>query len=381
MRNLAIMTALKLKLLYRRPWLLLSCLVIPLLLSLLAGAAVVRNDLGEIKAAYVDLANNRESAKLAGMLEASKLGWQRVGAQEVDRAIELGRLDGVVIIPPTFGDRSAALHLDDVYVCGYIPGKDSLASELIRNNYQVTALAMATVAKLEKDLFSLPGAGGITEPGMNELLEVKTEEARREGANLTIIFHDLERGDSLPVIHVPDTAVEVLFLSVFSFLSSLMLADAATLRRMQSLPKGFSKDYLSTLLALTVSGIIQLVFMVGLTLLLMPGTSRQSNYIPVMGILLLFMLAFGQITALIPGDRRFVPASLLLFVSIFTGGVLIRMPTLWMQYLGQYTPHGWALARLHGLETTFSYASAAAVGLLLLLSAYLAQKKSAYLAG
>lgn len=381
MRNLAIMTALKLKLLYRRPGLLVSCLVIPLLLSLLAGAAVVRNDLGEIKAAYVDLANNQESARLAGMLEASKLGWQRVGAQEVDRAIELGHLDGVVVIPPYFGDRGAAIHLDDVYVCGYIPGKDGLASELIRNNYQVTALAMSTVAKLEKDLFSLPGAAGITGSGMSELLEVKTEEARREGANLTILFHNLERGDSLPVIQLPDTAIEILFLSIFSLMSSLMLADAATLRRMQSLPNGFRKDYLSTLMALTVSGVIQLAFMVGLTLLLMPGTSRPSNYVPVMVVLLLLMLAFGQIMALIPGDRRFVPASLLLFVSIFAGGTLVRPPTLWMQYLGQYTPHGWALANLLGLQTTVGFTGASAAGLLLLIFAYLAQRRSSYLAG
>ncbi len=381
MRNLAIMTGLKLKLLLRRPLLLASCLIIPILLSLLAGAAVVRNDLAEIKAAYVDLANNKESARLAGMLESSKLGWQQVGVEEVDRAIELGRLDGVVVIPPSFGDRSLALHIDDVYACGYIPGKDGLAAELIRNNYQVTALAMSTVAKLEKDLFSLPRASGITGQGMSDLLELKTEEARREGANLVIAFHNLERGDSLPVIHIPDTAVEVLFLSVFSLLSSLMLADAATLRRMQSLPGGFGRDFLSTLFALTISGIVQLGSMVGLTLLLMPGTSRPPNYIPVMAVLLLLMLAYGQLVALIPGDRRFVPASLLLFVSIFTGGVLIRLPTIWMQYLGQYTPHGWALARLSGLQTTVGFIGAAAIGLLLLLLAYIAQKKSEFLAG
>ncbi|NLA96393.1 MAG: ABC transporter permease [Clostridiaceae bacterium] len=381
MNNLVIMTRLKLKLLLRRPILLVSCLVIPLLLSLLAGAAVVRNDLAEIRAAYVDLADNEESAKLAAMLESSKLGWQQVGMEEVERAIELGQVDGVIVIPPNFGDRSSAIHIDDAYVCGYIPGKDSLAVELIRNNYQVTSLAMSTVAKLEKDLLSLPGSSGLTEAGMSELLEIKTEEARREGANLTISFHNLERGDSLQVIQIPDTAVEVLFLSVYSLMSSLMLADAATLRRMQSLPGGFGRDFLSTLLALTISGILQLGTMVGLTLLLMPGTSRPFNYVPVMAVLLLFMLAFGQIMALIPGDRRFVPASLLLFVSIFAGGVLIRLPTIWMQYVGQYTPHGWAIAKLSNLQTTVGFTGAVATGLILLVIAYLAQRKSEFLAG
>ncbi len=381
MKNLVIMTGLKLKLLYRRPLLLVSCLVIPILLSLLAGATVVRNDLAEIRAAYVDQANNEESAKLVAMFESSKFGWRHIGEEEVDRAIELGQLDGVAVIPPHFGDRSSAIYLDDVYACGYIPGKDSLASELIRNSCQIAALAMSTAAKLEKDLLSLPGASLITKSKISELLEIKTEEARREGADLTIILHNLESGDSLPVINVPDTAVEVLFLSIFSLLSSLMLADAATVRRMQSLPGAFRKDYLSTLLALTVSGILQLVSMVGLTLLLMPGTSRPPNYVPVMAVLLLFMLAYGQLAALIPGDRRFVPASLLLFVSLFAGGALIRPPTFWIQSLGQYTPHGWALAELSGMPTAVGFIGAVATGLILLVVAYLAQSKSELLAG
>ena len=284
-----------------------------------------------------------------------------------------------MIIPAEFGDRASSRHLDEVYACVFIPGKDSLTAELVRNNYQVTALALSTVAKLEKDLLSLPDASGITEQEMTDLLKASTREARRDGAELTIDFHHLERGDSLPVIHVPDVAVEVMFLSVFSLLSSLMLTDAAARRRMRSLPGGFPRDYLSTLFALILSGLVQLASMTGLTLLVMPGTSRPSNYLPVMAVLLLFMLAFGQLMALIPGDRRFVPASLILFVSVFIGGVLIRLPTLWMELIGQYTPHGWAMAELTGMGTTVGLAGAAGTGLLLLLLAYVMQRRSEFM--
>ena len=74
-----------------------------------------------------------------------------------------------------------------------------------------------------------------------------------------------------------------------------------------------------------------------------------------------------------------MPASLLLFVSVFTGGVLIRLHTLWMELIGQYTPHGLAMAELTGMGTTVGLAGAAGTGLLLLLLAYVMQRRSEFM--
>jgi hypothetical protein len=100
-----------------------------------------------------------------------------------------------------------------------------------------------------------------------------------------------------------------------------------------------------------------------------------------MTVLLLLMLAFGQLAALIPGDRRFVPASLLLFVSLLGGGTLLRLPAFWMEYAGQYIPHGWALSKFMGIETVFSTASLGLVAILLLFLAYQLQSRTEYLSG
>ena len=99
MRNIAVLVGLKLRLLSRRPLMLVFCLIIPVLLSLLAGATVKRNDLSNIQGAYVDLAENAESRKLTELFEHSQLGWIPIQEDEINRAIELGQLDGVVIIP------------------------------------------------------------------------------------------------------------------------------------------------------------------------------------------------------------------------------------------------------------------------------------------
>ena len=381
MSNVLSLTFLKLKLLARRPIVLALCVVIPVLLSLLAGATVNRNDLSNLQAAYVDLADNEESERLLSMFSASDLGWKAVNEHEIQRAIELGQLDGVLVIPKNFGDPAASSHIDDIYACEFIPGKNELAGDLIRENYTIAALALAMNAKLKKDLLSMDAAASMTAGAMDQLLSERTDEAREEGAVLRLEIRDDKLGDSLPLIQVPDVAIDLLFLSVFSLLSSLMLADASTQRRMRSLPGGFRRDYLSTLLALIVSSVLQLSLMLFGTKLFMPYATRPANYVPVMGVLLLLMLAFGQWIALIPGDRRFVPASLLLFASILAGGSFIQLPAFWMEKVGQLTPHGWALALLSGMGVLLPLPLMLLLAFLLLLTAFFLQKRSDSLSG
>ncbi len=378
MSPISLMTGLKLKLFLRRPLMLVFCLIVPILLSLLAGTTVERNDLSQLRAGYVDLAGNKESGRLVSMLEASGLGWRPTDEAGISRAMELGQLDGVLIIPSDFGDRQKFDQVDDAYACEYVPGKDSLVTGLIRENYLICLLALSSVEKLEKELSALPAASGLSEGNLARMLEESTEEARREGAQLKVSMHNLDYKDGLPLIGIPDLAVEIFFLSIFSLLGSLMLADAATRQRLRSLSGGFRRDFLSTILALALTGSLQLAAMVGLTRLFMPGISRPADYPLVMAVLLLFMLAYGQLLALIPGDRRFVPASFILLISLVVGGGFIRLPTSWMKSLGQFTPHGWALARLSGLPVAAPTAAVAAAWLGLLLLAYYLQKRAVY---
>ncbi|HZK42578.1 MAG TPA: hypothetical protein VFD14_06350, partial [Clostridia bacterium] len=227
----------------------------------------------------------------------------------------------------------------------------------------------------------LEGAQGLNLADMDRLLTETTRLARQEGAVLKLDIREGNMAEVLPLVQVPDVAIDILFLSVFSLVTSLMLADAGTQRRLRSLPAGFRRDYLATLLALFTAASLQVLLMAGISQLLMPGTSRPSNYLPVMAVLLFLMLAMGQLVALIPGDRRFVPASLLLFVFVLAGGSLIQLPAVWIDKVGQLTPHGWALAQMNGMAVALPLPLGAALALALLYLAYLAQKHSPYLAG
>lgn len=379
MRNIMIMAWIKLKMLARRPLLLVFCLLVPILLSLLAGATVQRNSMAHIQAAYLDMADNESSHKLRSMLDSSRLGWHPIEEGAISRALALGQLDGVVIIPAQYGDLTGTGLVDDAFTCEFLPGRNTTAGHLVRENFLISNLALAVEAKLQKDLLTSEGARGLTLADMDRLLTASADEARREGAVLKLVIREGDMAETLPLVQVPDVAIDILFLSVFSLVASLMLADASTQRRLRSLPGGFRRDYLATLLSLTLAASLQVFLMAGISKLLMPQASRPSNYIPVMAVLLLFMLAMGQLVALIPGDRRFVPASLLLFASVLTGGSLIQLPAVWMDKIGQYTPHGWALAHMSGMSVALSVPVAAGLALVLLILAYLAQKHSPYL--
>ena len=381
MIKLAALTVLILKLKLRRPLIFVFCIIIPILLSLLAGAAVSKNDWSQVKGAYVDLAQNSESEKLIRMFEESHFDWEEREISTISRAIELSQLDAVIILQETFGDLEAATSIDDAYICEFVPGKNELAADTVHENFVVSVIALAMETKLSQDLLKMEGASSLSENDMARQLDEKTAEARAEGVVLNLIVHDEDMDTAIPLIQVPDVAIEILFLSIFLLLSSLMLADAATQRRLRSLPGGFRRDYIASLVSLALAGVVQLGIMLGVLKLLMPETSRPANYFPVMSVLLLFMLAYGLFVALIPGDRRFVPASLLLFISVLAGGTFLRLPSSWMEKVGQFTVHGWALANLAGINTKISVAVAAVLAAGLIVIAYQLQKRSDYLSG
>ena len=202
MKNLAALTALKLKLLLRRPLIMVFCIIIPILLSLLAGATVSKNNWSHVKAAYVDLARNGASEKLIRMFGESGFDWEERELATISRAIELSQLDGVIIIPETFGDLEAAITIDDAYTCKFVPGKNELAADTVHENFVVSVIALALEAKLSRDLLKMEGASSLSAEDLSRQLEEKTAEARAEGAILKLTVHDDGMETELPLIQV-----------------------------------------------------------------------------------------------------------------------------------------------------------------------------------
>ncbi|MDI9497295.1 MAG: hypothetical protein QM270_02260 [Bacillota bacterium] len=376
MRWLLMLIRLKLGMMARRPFLIVFCLVMPVLMSLLAGSTLARNDLSAVRGAYVDKAKNESSCELIELLKASGLHWSEIAEEESGRAIATGTVDGVVLISARYGERDTAAQADGEPFAAYLPGRNTIASDLVIESFLISTLALTRESILIDDLLVLADDSSISRNEMRARLRQSADEAREAGASLKLDIHNLSADQRAPIVQIPDFAVELLFLSIFSLLASLMIADPATQQRLRSINGGLLRDYLSSLIALACAGVIQLLLMTGLTQLIIPGIRRPDGYWPVMAIFLLLMLAFGQLAALIPSEQRFVPASLLLFLSALVGGTFIRLPSVVIERIGQYTPHGWAFAHLSAMSTMFPPAAAVGFGLGLLVFAYILQTRS-----
>ncbi|HNZ62839.1 MAG TPA: hypothetical protein PKH23_00705 [Bacillota bacterium] len=382
MMPLMTLVRLKLRTMVRRPVLLVFCLISPVLMSMLAGSTLERNDLSVVRGAYVDLAENEASGDLIRLLASSRLRWKALTEEEASRAVATGTVDGVVVIPPLYGEMTAPeSDRENPFAAVFLPGKNAIASDLVSESFKICALTLSREAILIDDLMALPGGASVSREAMRAGLRESSEVVRERGARLKLDIHGLPSETRTEIVPIPDFAVEILFLSIFSLLSSLMLSDAATQQRMRSIRGGFARDYLSSLLAMTIAGAIQLALMAGLTRLLIPGISRPPVYWPVMAVFFLLMLAFGQLVSLIHSEQRFVPGSLILFISALLGGTFIKLPSAAVEKVGQYTPHGWAFASMSGMETTLPTAAAAAIAAGLLVLAYFLQNRSRYLAG
>ncbi len=372
---------LKLSMMVRRPFMIAFCLVMPVLMSLFAGSTLARNDLSAVRGGYVDRAKNESSEELIELLKSSGLHWAEISEDESERAIATDTVDGVIIIPAHYGNRAATdrkvekLSADTEAAAKYLPGKNAIASDLVIESFLISALAMTRESILVDDLLTMTDGTSISREEMYVRLRKSAEVTRAEGASLKLELHNLQEDQRAQIVQIPDFAVEILFLSIFSLLASLMIADPATQQRLRSIDGGPLRDYLSSLIALAIAGVIQLSLMAGLTELIIPGVNRPDGYWLVMAVFLLLMLAFGQLVSLMPSEQRFVPASLVLFIFALIGGTFIRLPSAFVDRIGQYTPHGWAFARLSGMPTTLPLLAVAGIGFALLILSYVLQTR------
>jgi hypothetical protein len=303
---------LKLSMMVRRPFMIAFCLVMPVLMSLFAGSTLARNDLSAVRGGYVDRAKNESSEELIELLKSSGLHWAEISEDESERAIATDTVDGVIIIPAHYGNRAATdrkvekLSADTEAAAKYLPGKNAIASDLVIESFLISALAMTRESILIDDLLTMTDGTSISREEMYVRLRKSAEVTRAEGASLKLELHNLQEDQRAQIVQIPDFAVEILFLSIFSLLASLMIADPATQQRLRSIDGGPLRDYLSSLIALAIAGVIQLSLMAGLTELIIPGVNRPDGYWLVMAVFLLLMLAFGQLVSLMPSEQRFV---------------------------------------------------------------------------
>ena len=325
--------------------LMLMVLLLPPLTGLIAGSANQANRQPDVRIAIVDLENSDASRSLA--LGLTQNGWQAVtvSVAEAERLLLRQAVDGVLQIEVGY---AASLENLKQTALSYTPAEGSLVTTLVREAIAAVILPEYSRIRLLKQLEERYLAAGLPVPADQRAAFIKAMDqyAQRE-AKLDVTYVGQTPNQPALTYVVNDYSMEVFFLSLFAVLSLIGITDLSLQRRLAATRGGLLTDYLVTLAALQLIGMVQIV------LYMVAMQAVQATTFRLEDLLLLFiftylMLGIGQLLALIHKDLRTYLGLLLITLSAIAGGCFFQLPENMLRLAGQYVPHGWVLSTLRG---------------------------------
>ncbi|MBP7402816.1 MAG: hypothetical protein KBA30_09390 [Clostridia bacterium] len=331
--------------LFSRRVLLLALLVLPAALGLVAGSANRVNADPAIRLALVDQDRTPASARLGDRL--GEAGWALESAtlEQAERLLGRGILDGAVIIREGYEDGLADLRRPRI---DFLQAEGSLVTSIVQETVAAAVLPEFTRESLSLRLVELYAREGLEPPaGLAERFDAAQREYAGTIARFEVVYHS--RLDTTPTLTlvVSDYSMEVFFLSVYAVAGSIALSAGELRRRLVSTAHGLAMDYAATLGVLFVLGTAQILSYTLAMRLLMGGAVLLRDLVSLI-VFLLLMLGLGQLAVLLGSGHRLYFSLLALLVMGVAGGAFFQLPEKILTAIGQYTPHGWALARIRG---------------------------------
>jgi len=337
--------SLKFRELLASPALLILLVVLPLLLGLTAGAANLRNQSPQVRLAVTDLDKTDISRGLVESLK--RQGWDilEVNEEDILRLVDGKAVEGALVIQRGFAARHDSLISGGLT---YTPAEGTLSTNMVLDAVSSSVIPFKSRSVFLKQAKALFKEAGVPLPndfdaGYYERIQAHLlEDGRQEFA---FVGEYVE--PSVLTYVVSDYSMEVLFLGVFALLGSFTLSSPAMRRRLCATPFGLRYDYITSLLTLFVSGMVQiLVYMVSMRALMHTGVSAHELYI--LSVFLLMSLALSQALALLHQSLRLYVGLIILLLLSVAGGCFLQLSQQLIRSIGQYLPQGWTLAALRG---------------------------------
>lgn len=333
--------------LFSRRGLLALLLLLPAALGMIAGSANVVNRNVEVRLAVVDQDRTPASQRLT--LRLYDTGWEMEAypLAEAERLLGRGVLDGVIVIRAGYEAGLADLQRSSI---DYLQAQGSLTTSIVQETVAAAILPEYARESLTRRLEMIGQRMGVSVPGdLREQFDEK-QRAYAEGiARFDVVYHS--RIDTTPTLTlvVSDYSMEVFFLSVYAVAGTIALSAGELRRRLASTPHGLAQDYVATLTALFLLGFMQILSYT-LSMHLLMGSAVRAADLATLTVLLLLMLGLGQATVLLGSGHRMYFSLLILLVLAVMGGAFFQLPEKLLSEIGQYSPHGWALARIRNYD-------------------------------
>ena len=336
---------LRLRELFASPALVLVLALMPVLLGLTAGAANLRNRDTRVRVAVADLDGTETSRGLVASLR--RQGWDilEAGEHELPRLVDGRAVDGALVIQPGFSAQIGSLSAGGLT---YTPAEGTLTTNMVLDAVTMSVIPFKSSQVFLQQAAALYRSSGVPLPPdfadtfRRRTAENLVEEARQE---FDYVGSYVEQPALTYVVN--DYSMEVMFLGFFALLGTLALDTPGMKRRLRALPRGLPYDYGASLLALVLVGFAQiLLYMVSMRGLMRQAVSGQE--LLVLSAFLLISLAVARMVALMDEGIRLYLGLIALLLFSLAGGCFLQLPEQMIRSLGQYIPHGWAMAALRG---------------------------------
>jgi hypothetical protein len=320
-------------------------ILLPPLTGLIAGSANLANRQPDVRIAVIDADNSAASLALSDKLAQN--GWHIFLASdaEAEKLLLRQAVDGALRIGPGYEASLADLRQT---VLSYTPAEGSLVTTLVREAIAAVILPEHSRINLLLRLQDLHRSAGVAVPDdLAARFEQSMERFARTTARLDVTY--VGQVDTRPALTyvVNDYSMEVFFLSLFAVMGMIGITDHALQRRLATTRSGLLSDYLVSLAALQLIGMIQIILYTT-TMQLTMQTTLSAEDIILLFVFVYLMLGIGQLLALIHKDLRVYLGLLFLTFSAIAGGCFFQLPEHILSQLGQYVPHGWILSTLKG---------------------------------
>lgn len=347
-KRYALLFWLTLKSFMRPSYFLIFLVLAPASLGFIAGLGNRANLSCELRVAIVDQLEDEDSAALIEYFQANHWDILLADRETAQQWLRHGEVKAVVTIKPELK--------------AYLEGKsrepfvevEMEEASLMQLSLMMTVAAFGDseqlIREFENELASLAAKAGQDPEIMRAKYQERMAQYENGLAEDPIVF-DNRTDQPRRSILVGDYSLLLLYLAVAA-VSQISLWERP-IRRLLAIPGAWTRDFLLTYAVNLLMGLSQ-VLVYSLMMTWAAGRPFLASSLLTLLVYLVSVQTLAFWLLLLPKDTRLFIGLLLAFLLALPGGVLFPLPGPTMLNFGQYTPMGWAMANLSGLETRLS---------------------------
>ncbi len=355
---------------YMKPaYFLIFILLAPASLGLIAGLGNRANLTRDVRVAIVDQLEDADSAAMIDYFRDNHWDVLLTDHASAQQWLKYGEIDAIITIKPELKD----------YLAGnnrvrYVEVEQEQSS-LMQLSLMMTITAYGDSEQLVREFADELADLAVKQGQDPEAIRAQYYDRMAEyenGLAQDPVAFENRIDQPRQTVLVGDYSLLLLYLAVAAVSQTSLLERP--IRRLLAVPGAFWADFTAIYVVHYLSGFLQ-ILVYSLAMAGASGRPIMPASLLTLAVYLLCVMTLAFWLLLMPKDTRLFCGLFLIFLLALFGGILFPLPGNTMIKFGQFTPLGWAMAALSGLETDLPHSLIALICLVLTLTGLLAVRE------